>query len=537
MLSIFLQLFCCAHQKASSDGSQNICQQLCSFVNSRLDCKEYFLLKKSSKSLYVCVEICDEFFSCSYWNIEMQRNEGHKFEVAYAKNTLTTKIGTLMHDSFKSFSVDNVFIYAKKDGLNHLCKEDVQEKLINALRMLSCGESGPKYYFKGYVPDELSLIARTVNKNNEWEKRLKSLKVGGNLDIRLDSDKDFYFVFDIDLSYFNFKLLLKNFVIFATGNKNGRFYKFISNFDFVYSYDIKRLVDRIMSDRHDLLELKKLSCEERREKLLLEGRSFTAKLSNESAFAYFEWINKISKRSSHYIKKIEKIVGRRCEMILVFMFSILRRDTFKILLAHVLSSKPNFKKSLIAEILFQLNVIDKETMDNLLQKKNLPNLQSWKEKIDDEFLAPLFRLTNMLPFHNTLIRYLFVILFAEMISLEKDCKEIKDCLRRFHSDYGRLCVATLSGRKIQTAIPIIDEFETLSEKVSSTLYFTVLIICKNYEFSFTDYVYKELSMQCKKIMDFSKNPTRRIKNDEKEHIAALYKKMKLIVATSLYETS
>jgi len=77
-----------------------------------------------------------------------------------------------------------------------------------------------------------------------------------------------------------------------------------------------------------------LSCEERREKLLLEGRSFTAKLSNESAFAYFEWINKISKRSSHYIKKIEKIVGRRCEMILVFMFSILRRDTFKILLAH-----------------------------------------------------------------------------------------------------------------------------------------------------------------------------------------------------------
>ncbi|EEQ81456.1 hypothetical protein NCER_102103 [Vairimorpha ceranae BRL01] len=303
MLSIFLQLFCCAHQKASSDGSQNICQQLCSFVNSRLDCKEYFLLKKSSKSLYVCVEICDEFFSCSYWNIEMQKNEGHRFEVAYAKNTLTTKIGTLMHDSFKSFSVDNVFIYAKKDGLNHLCKEDVQEKLINALRMLSYKESGPKYYFKGYVPDELSLIARTVNKNNEWEKRLKSLKVGGNLDIRLDSDKDFYFVFDIDLSYFNFKLLLKNFVIFATGNKNGRFYKFISNFDFVYSYDIKRLVDRIMSDRHDLLELKKLSCEERREKLLLEGRSFTAKLSNESAFAYFEWINKISKRSSHYIKK------------------------------------------------------------------------------------------------------------------------------------------------------------------------------------------------------------------------------------------
>jgi len=143
----------------------------------------------------------------------------------------------------------------------------------------------------------------------------------------------------------------------------------------------------------------------------------------------------------------------------------------------------------------------------------------------------------MLPFHNTLIRYLFVILFAKMISLEKDCKEIKDCLRRFHSDYGRLCVAALSGRKIQTAIPIIDEFETLSEKVSSTLYFTALIICKNYEFSFTDYVYKELSMQCKKIMDFSKNPTGRIKNDEKEHIAALYKKMKLIVATSLYETS
>ena len=63
------------------------------------------------------------------------------------------------------------------------------------------------------MSNEESLIARTCKKNIEWENQLEKFNIDGNLDIRLDIDKDFYFVFDIDLSYFNFKPLLKDNII------------------------------------------------------------------------------------------------------------------------------------------------------------------------------------------------------------------------------------------------------------------------------------------------------------------------------------
>ena len=135
------------------------------------------------------------------------------FGIAYAGNKLTTRFRTFMHGFSKSFNVDNVFIYIVKDDLNHLCGGDVQERLISALRMLPKKESWPKYYFKGYVSNEESLIARTCKKNIEWENQLEKFNIDGNLDIRRDVDKDFYFVFDIDLSYFNFKPLLKDNII------------------------------------------------------------------------------------------------------------------------------------------------------------------------------------------------------------------------------------------------------------------------------------------------------------------------------------
>ena len=410
-------------------------------------------------------------------------------------------------------------------------------------RMLSCGESGPKYYFKGYVSDELSLIARTRNKNNEWEKQLEDFCIGGNLDIRLDVDKDFYFVFDIDLSYFNSKLMLKYYANAIFGYLDGMggeiFCKFLSNFDFVYSYNIKVLVDKIISDRHVLLNLKKLSCEERKEKLLLKEGSCSTKLSLERAYACLEWIDKISEQDSRYEKYIEEIEeSEGLEEILIFMFLISRQEIFKLLLAHVLSSEPNFKKSLLAEVLFQLNAIDEDTMENLLQRKNLLNLQSWKEKIDDEFLAPLLRLTNMLPFHSTLIRYLFVILFAEMNSLEKDCKEVKDFLSTCHSDYEKLSVGFLKSLELlQPDHPLVKNFSVTSSGKFSLLHKIILLTSSDYELSFTNYVYQRLSVQCKEIMNFYVNPTRRIKRKEKEQIAALYEKMKLIVAKSLDETS
>jgi len=100
MLSIFLQLFCCAHQKASSGKSQNICQQLCSFVDMQLDCKEYFLLKKSTKSLYVCVVIRDEGVAYSYWNFEIQESAMTIFSIVYSEDILATKIRTTLHDFF-----------------------------------------------------------------------------------------------------------------------------------------------------------------------------------------------------------------------------------------------------------------------------------------------------------------------------------------------------------------------------------------------------------------------------------------------------
>ncbi|EEQ81124.1 hypothetical protein NCER_102670 [Vairimorpha ceranae BRL01] len=133
----------------------------------QLDCKEYFLLKKSSKSLYVCVIIRDEAVAYSYWNFEIQETALRIFSIVYSEDILTTKVRTTLHDFSKSFNVDNVFIFTTKDDLNHLCKEDVQEKLISGLKELPYKKSGPKYHFKGYITDEISLIARTRNKNNE----------------------------------------------------------------------------------------------------------------------------------------------------------------------------------------------------------------------------------------------------------------------------------------------------------------------------------------------------------------------------------
>ncbi|EEQ81133.1 hypothetical protein NCER_102649, partial [Vairimorpha ceranae BRL01] len=163
----------------------------------QLDCKEYFLLKKSTKSLYVCVVIRDEGVAYSYWNFEIQESAMTIFSIVYSEDILATKIRTTLHVFSKSFNVDNVFIFTTKDDLNHLCKEDVQEKLITGLKELTYEKSGPKYHFKGYVTDEISLIARTINKNNEWEKQSENFNVDSNLYIRLDSDKDFYFVFDL----------------------------------------------------------------------------------------------------------------------------------------------------------------------------------------------------------------------------------------------------------------------------------------------------------------------------------------------------
>ena len=541
MLSIFLQLFCCAHQKASSGKSQNICQQLCSFVDMQLDCKEYFLLKKSTKSLYVCVVIRDEGVAYSYWNFEIQESAMTIFSIVYSEDILATKIRTTLHIFSKSFNVDNVFIFTTKDDLNHLCKEDVQEKLITGLKELTYEKSGPKYHFKGYVTDEISLIARTINKNNEWEKQSENFNVDSNLYIRLDSDKDFYFVFDIDLDYFNFNSLLKNYIVSMFDDKNGMFHKFLTNFDFVYSFNIKKLVDRIISDKKELSDLKKLSREVRKKKLLLKGEDLSITFPDVAKYKCLEWIDKISEQYDCYkkfikeIEELEELEGERFNMFLVFMFSISRQEIFKLLLAHVLSSESNLEKFYIVEILFQLNVIDRKTSDNLLQRGNVQNLQSWKEKIDDKFLAPLLRLTNTLPFHNTLIRYLFIILFIKMNMLEKDCKEIKDCLRTYHSDCENLLM-DLINRKEKPFFLLIETSEISLEKVSSVLYWIILDTSSDYEKSFTNYVYKELSKQCKKIMNFYENPTRRIKKKEKEQIAALYKKMKSIVAISSYET-
>ena len=122
-----------------------------------------------------------------------------------------------------------------------------------------------------------------------------------------------------------------------------------------------------------------------------------------------------------------------------------------------------------------------------------------------------------------------------MNMLEKDCKEIKYCLRTYHSDCENLLM-DLINRKEKPFFLLIETSEISLEKVSSVLYWIILDTSSDYEKSFTNYVYKELSKQCKKIMNFYENPTRRIKKKEKEQIAALYKKMKSIVAISSYET-
>ncbi|EEQ81181.1 hypothetical protein NCER_102555 [Vairimorpha ceranae BRL01] len=166
------------------------------------------------------------------------------------------------------------------------------------------------------------------------------------------------------------------------------FHKFLTNFDFVYSFNIKKLVDRIISDKKELSDLKKLSREVRKKKLLLKGGDLSTRFTDFTKYKFLEWIDEISEQNYHYkkfIKEIEELEGERFNMILVFMFSISRQEIFKLLIAHVLSSESNFEKFFIVEILFQLNVIDRKTLDNLLQGKNIQNLQSWKEKLMTSF--------------------------------------------------------------------------------------------------------------------------------------------------------
>jgi len=122
-----------------------------------------------------------------------------------------------------------------------------------------------------------------------------------------------------------------------------------------------------------------------------------------------------------------------------------------------------------------------------------------------------------------------------MNMLEKDCKEIKDCLTTYHSDCENLLM-DFASRKNKSTSFLVEDSEIALEKVSLVLYRIILDISSDYEKSFTNYVYKELSKQCKKIMNFYENPTRRIKKKEKEQIAALYKKLQSIVAISSCET-
>ena len=124
-----------------------------------------------------------------------------------------------------------------------------------------------------------------------------------------------------------------------------------------------------------------------------------------------------------------------------------------------------------------------------------------------------------------------------MNSLEKDCKEVKDFLSTCHSDYEKLSVGFLKNLPSQADHSLAKDSLATSSGRFSFLHKIILATSSNYERSFANYVYQRLSVQCKKIMNFYVNPTRRIKGKEKEQIAALYEKMKLIVAKSLDETS
>ncbi|EEQ81953.1 hypothetical protein NCER_101426 [Vairimorpha ceranae BRL01] len=552
MLSIFLQLFCCAHQEASTSTgeSENIFIQLCSFVETQLEHKEYFRLKKLSRNLYVCVEIRDKFIMCYHPDVE-SREIGGKVQIlkiVYTEDILTTEIGTSIHGFLKSFDVDSVFIYTTKDNQNHLRKEDVQKKIIFALEELSSGESKPKYYFKGYVFDGISLVARTRNKNDEWDGQLMDLHFGGNLDIRFDGViASFKFVFDIDLNYFDFKTLLKKYLKREFNDKNAMLYKFLTNFNFVNLFYIKNLVDVIVSGKKTLALFQEKSPEEREEAKkrteLSEGlHDGYLSIGHIEIYKCLEWIERVSIPEQgqdgnfrELIEKSEEVEGKELNAILLFMFSISRHKIFKLLLAHVLCNKDFSRRSFIVEILFQLDVIDNEIRGELLGDFNI-FLIYWEKKIEYKFsLAPLYRLDSRLSFHNTLIRYLHIALFEGMDNLleknfedVRDCEEIKESLSTFFSDYENLLQELFRDlRKKPWKLKVDGDATTKLRKISYTLYDVInKIFSSSYWSSFTYKACEELVDQCRKVMNYDLHPNGKgLTEEEEKSVKVLLEKL------------